>query len=255
MKRAQDFISTQPAELINTIEGPYLGGEQNPLENVQPGIDEEITTPPKYVDPVPKFQPYMLDDAEYVGYPSHEFQEQLYASVLFNAINAPNAISILDVGCGRGDLGHYIKTVIEPRFNTKVDYTGIDLSQLIIEIGKEKYQKFLGDEFKLETKLFDANFNPGRQYDWVVHCTNLTLKYTNFENQYLHFMEMVEKSMEVANHGGIFVILNDSVEHETDNYVTFQIGYIFNELLRLGYKFAIDQSDFKEITKIVIIKN
>lgn len=245
-----DLVDEDSAEDIVIKLDPV---EEQMNEIVFPETEADITEP--VIDTnTSEFQEYMINDPEYVGYPSLEFQEQLYASVLYNSVDPSVPTSILDVGCGRGDLGHYIKTVIEPRFGAKVKYHGIDLSNLIIEIGKEKHAKLLSDQFKLENKLFDHTFQVENElYDWVIHCTNLTLPYQSITDYHEFFMRMVEVSLRNASKGAVFVILNDSIR--TENYIHFSIGRLFDMLLAKEYQFAIDQSDFSEVTKIVVLSN
>jgi SAM-dependent methyltransferase len=65
--------------------------------------------------------------------------------------------SILDVGCGFGDLYGFLK-----RKKISCDYTGIDINKNLITIGKEKYP---------EAHLICAEFENdpfNQEYDWIV---------------------------------------------------------------------------------------
>jgi|AGTN01.1.fsa_nt_gi Methylase involved in ubiquinone/menaquinone biosynthesis len=64
--------------------------------------------------------------------------------------------SVLDVGCGFGDLYGYLKAT-----GRNVDYTGIDINADLIEIGRNIYP-----EAKFEVMDFDETM-VSRQFDWV----------------------------------------------------------------------------------------
>ncbi|MCK5640241.1 MAG: class I SAM-dependent methyltransferase [Gammaproteobacteria bacterium] len=87
---------------------------------------------------------------------SREIQEKRFQ--VLSEIGIQSGDSVLDVGCGFGDLAAYLEGQ-----NLELDYTGIDLSPDLIEVGREKYPqaKFsVGD-------LFD--FDPAPQsYDYVL---------------------------------------------------------------------------------------
>lgn len=66
--------------------------------------------------------------------------------------------SVLDVGCGFGDLADYLR-----KQEKYVDYTGIDLSPELLKAGHERYP----DISLLEGDLFDVDPRPA-SYDYVV---------------------------------------------------------------------------------------
>lgn len=74
---------------------------------------------------------------------------------VLSAIGIQSGDSVLDVGCGFGDLFGYLN-----KQGIKVEYTGIDLSPEIVEEGKKQYPLanfFIGElfDFKHELQSFD----------------------------------------------------------------------------------------------------
>lgn len=70
---------------------------------------------------------------ESVGWKNHE-EQNLRFDILFRGIELNNK-TILDVGCGLGDLVPYLKN----RLNNNFYYVGIDISKKLITHAKKKY--------------------------------------------------------------------------------------------------------------------
>ncbi len=87
---------------------------------------------------------------------SREVQERRF-QVLFEMSGLQAGDSLLDVGCGFGDLAGWVE-----RQGMPVNYTGIDLSPELLEEGR---RRFPGIDL-YEGDLFDFN-PPPESYDWV----------------------------------------------------------------------------------------
>lgn len=87
---------------------------------------------------------------------SREIQEQRFA-ILFEA-GMQSGESLLDVGCGFGDLARWLEAQ-----GCRVDYTGLDLSPELLEEGRRRYP----DLELLEGDLFDLDPAPA-SFDWLV---------------------------------------------------------------------------------------
>jgi len=80
-------------------------------------------------------------------------------NIRFNAITEIGELkdsSVLDVGCGFGDLSLFLK-----KRKLQVKYTGVDINQKFIELPKKKYPKTTSATRDIETNLFTKKF------DWV----------------------------------------------------------------------------------------
>jgi len=113
------------------------------------------------------------NEVKSLGWGSKYSQEKRF-EILLEIPGFNKSDSVLDVGCGYGDLSKYVN-----------NYTGIDLRKSAINTAKEKYR---GKEF-LYTDIFSVDKN----YDWVfgsgIFCfTYDWKKYTesHIREMYLH---------------------------------------------------------------------
>ena len=74
---------------------------------------------------------YLENSSEAVGYDNREIQWNVYRTVLQYI---PEQVSILDFGCGRGDLYSMHKSEYG-----EVDYAGVDFNEPLITAGKKIY--------------------------------------------------------------------------------------------------------------------
>ena len=93
-------------------------------------------------------------DIKTVGWGNEEGQK-LRFEVLFRGIN-PTGKTILDVGCGLGDLVPYL----EETTNGDFQYIGIDIAEKLIEDAKDRYNKpgihfYSGDIFSVAVPVVD----------------------------------------------------------------------------------------------------
>lgn len=109
---------------------------------------------------------YLENSAEAVGYDNRELQWNVYKTVLQYI---PDNSSILDFGCGRGDLYAMHKAEYGD-----LDYTGVDMNLPLLEAGKRIYPDIsdnlhLSDWFKLPKNLTPK--------DWCVSIGSNNLRY------------------------------------------------------------------------------
>jgi SAM-dependent methyltransferase len=109
---------------------------------------------------------YLENSAEAVGYDNRELQWNVYKTVLQYI---PDNSSILDFGCGRGDLYAMHKAEYG-----ELNYVGIDFNEPLINAGKKIYTEIsdnliLSDWFKLPTNLAPC--------DWCVSIGSNNLRY------------------------------------------------------------------------------
>ncbi len=92
---------------------------------------------------------------ESVGWGSKKGKQSLRFEILCQIGNLKNS-SILDVGCGFGDLYEYLKFK-----KTKARYFGIDINSNLIKIGKQIHPKANLSVLDLEQK------NLKKKFDWI----------------------------------------------------------------------------------------
>lgn len=190
---------------------------------------------------------YLYDDCRWLGYETPEIQSKIYGMAVMGTFSG-NDSTVLDVGCGRGDFGHFIKTMVNPN----IQYTGVDLNQVAIKVGSEKYASYT-DGFRLMKGVWPDEFPTEKgEYDWVFHNTNLTLDYGVSQDAPVEYLKrIIENSLDVCNRGVVLVLLHR--DSGTDNgYVKYSFDDVASILQPMGVKFAFDNTDFKNVFKVII---
>lgn len=154
---------------------------------------------------------YLYTAPEISGWFSEE--EQLLAfRTMLNFYSVQH--SILDVGCGRGDL---YKLLIQ--INPNINYKGIDFNENLINLAKSKYDsdKFEAVEF-LTTKFLPES------YDWVFASAMFNQSMSVDMNTFSR--ECIDKMFEVCKLGVAFNLMFKSPEGLGDEEL--QTLYIHN---------------------------
>jgi len=130
--------------------------------------------------------------------------------------------SLLDVGCGFGDM--YAFTVEN---NLQVAYTGVDINQDLIDAGKEKYP-----EAHLKAKDV-INATTENEYDFVVSSGVHNLK---LEDNWSFIKQTFDRFNALANKGFALNFISDKVDKE------FKKDHIYytspEDILRLAYRYS-----------------
>ena len=173
-------------------------------------------------------------NSEALGWVSRDTQNIRFKTI--KEIGIKSGESVLDVGCGFGDLHYYLKTQ-----DVNVDYTGIDICDFFIEEAKKLQDtgcKFLvGD-------IFDNNINI---HDWVVASGIFGLKITDWEENVLDttkkMFELSKKGISVnfISHYRYHPYIEDdlNIEHVVpENLITKLIPILSNKfILRHDYTY------------------
>jgi SAM-dependent methyltransferase len=128
--------------------------QSNELETKILGIVGDPSEQKKQWDALTPTDPdYMMYSPKPVGY--HDTNEQLYLfQNLLVGFMPPQ--SILDIGCGRGDMCHFIADF----FNGQSPYTGVDHNPIMSDLAKQKYG------YDVLTGAFETM--ELQKHDWVV---------------------------------------------------------------------------------------
>jgi len=119
-----------------------------------------------------------------LGWGFRKGKQSLRFQILCDIGNISNC-SILDVGCGFGDLYGYLQYKKIPN-----RYHGVDINTKMIEIGKKVYPKV-----KLETRnIIENKFK--KRFDWV-----LSSGITTFGFNYNLIKKMLEEMLKISNYG------------------------------------------------------
>lgn len=136
---------------------------------------------------------YLFTDPRVVGWTSNAEQEILFSALL---LYYQTSHTILDVGCGRGDLFGYMKEIFQ---TNDITYSGMDLSTNLIEIGKRKFPDaiFINEDI-LKDQIED-------KFDWVVGSGLFNLN--DQPDMVSYAKEVVDKMYEKSSIGVAFNLL------------------------------------------------
>ena len=245
MKRFSELTSTPTQSTPTNIDD---------LNIASPEIESQQDIDTITVTPAEKFPDYMVNDSNFVGYESQKFQYTVYRAAEFGTI-VTGLENILDVGCGRGDFGDYILS----RY-PNVKYTGIDLNEIMIQIGEHKYtETYSNFRYNLQAAIFNNYLTVNQKYDYVYHINTLSVDYGLWpnlhsdSNRYEFLKMLIEKSLEISNVGVVFILHNDGLEES--GQVSYSLTPLSKILYDMNLKFAIDNTDVPDMYKLVILKN
>lgn len=176
---------------------------------------------------------YLQDSPELVGYVNINEQILTYNSMLtfFNTSQ-----SILDVGCGRGDLFAFLKERYEDVFLDS-NYYGIDINEPLINAGKERY-----GINNIHVQDF-SSFKNASKFNWVIAC-NFFNEYK--ENQYEYLYKCIDKMYNLSNHAVVFNVISTDANIQQEYlqyYSLYDAGKILNHL-NSTYKKVIVRADY-----------
>ncbi|MCU0641869.1 MAG: class I SAM-dependent methyltransferase [Candidatus Margulisbacteria bacterium] len=115
-----------------------------------------------------------------------------------------SGITVLDVGCGFGDLYGYFKA--EGLVNRhKISYTGSDISPKILEVARKKYP---AAKFELKDILTDRQVP---QYDYVFCSGALNIRTTGKEEHLELVKEMIFRMYDLARYGAALNFLGEGM--------------------------------------------
>jgi cyclopropane fatty-acyl-phospholipid synthase-like methyltransferase len=139
-----------------------------------------------------------------VGWFSRETQQKRF-EVLSSIIDLSGS-SLLDVGCGLGDLYKYLSDKA-----VKCEYRGIDVSCEMISHAKDNYPKAKFEQIDL------SNIN--EKYDYVFASGSFNIK---VNDNYEYIEEQIRKMVAIANKGVVFNLLSSyTPEKDQDDFFSY----------------------------------
>ncbi len=113
--------------------------------------------------------------------------------------------SVLDVGCGLGDLYKFLS-----QEGIQVDYTGIDIVPEFIDAAKESFP-----EVRFENKdIFEID----ESFDYCFASGALSFKVHDNDN---HYKNMIKKMYELANNAVAFNMLDEATHVDNETYAAY----------------------------------
>ena len=160
---------------------------------------------------------YGTSDPRGVGW--RDESSQLMRFQVLTEVADLTGASILDEGCGFGDLYPYLNE----RFRG-IKYAGIDINPLAIAAARERYPE-------ATFEIADFSGYTGGPFDYVLSSGALTFRIENHEPVY---ESHIRKMFELCTKGVAFNVLDKNKIFENDQYV----GYEQEELLAFCKSFA-----------------
>lgn len=134
---------------------------------------------------------------------------------ILTAVGIKEGDSILDVGCGYGDLADYFQ-----RKNIQVDYTGYDINPDFISKAKEKYPQH-------NFQVLDIVNQEYPNFDFIVSTTCFNLK-LQFQDNYEFANQIISSMYKHASKGVAIDFLTKYVDFESDHGFHYEPEKIFS---------------------------
>ncbi len=189
---------------------------------------------------VPDDLDYMISSPIPMGYTSTKEQYYLMQNLLIGY--SPDQ-SILDIGCGRGDL----KFLIQNFYDRSIIWSGIDHNPIMKDLAKQKYdQDIILGPFET-TKLYN--------HDWVVACNLFTQKRNNTDELDVQkLIEDVDILYQLANYTVSFNLLSSINTNKHDGFFYTDPGIILNILIKKYQNVIIRHNYSNDVYTILIYK-
>jgi SAM-dependent methyltransferase len=124
------------------------------------------------------------------------WMQDVYYHSIFKNINK-NFSSLLDVGCGQGDLLDFLN-----RNKAKVNYKGIDVSEKMINASKEKFPK---NNFE---KISLVEINDQEKFDVILAVGVFNIQFADKEEQLDYLKTNIKKMFDMCNNTCSFTLLS-----------------------------------------------
>lgn len=185
---------------------------------------------------------YMLHSPEVVGYNTTAEQQFLFQNLILGL--DPTAFSVLDIGCGRGDLYGFLKEIWPDHL---FGYTGIDMNPIMCDLAKEKYG------LDLVNGNFDtAKFNP---HDWVVAGGFFTQRRCETEDDDLQKMfKDIDKMYNLANRTVSFNLLSPINNTIHPGFFYVHPGLVMDMLIEKYHYVSVRHNYTKDVYTVSIYK-
>lgn len=213
--------------LQNKIQDLIYGNnaEYTRKDSLKPGVDAD----------------YMMNSPQVVGYNSTSEQQYMFQNLILGLDSA--AYTVLDIGCGRGDLYGFLSDLSGDVFG----YNGIDMNPTMADIAKEKYG------LDIQTGMFEtAKLSAA---DWVVASGFFTQRKCETEDaDLMKLFADVDRMYELANRAVTFNMLSpiNNTIHEGFFYV--HPGLIMDMLIEKYQYVNIRHNYSKDVYTVTIYK-
>ena len=126
--------------------------------------------------------------------------------------------SMLDVGCGLGDLYEYLAG----RYNG-VEYAGIDINPRYVKRAREAHPE-------AHFEVADFGTYEGKKFDYILASGAFSVKIQNYKEVYF---KHIEKMFAMARKGVAFNILDKEHHPDDESYAAYSVAEVRNFCLSL----------------------
>lgn len=141
---------------------------------------------------------------------SSEFSKNIRFEILCQISNMDNR-SILDVGCGFGDLYNFLAK----RYHNFA-YQGMDINPAMIEAARARYPE-------IPFLTMDFGEYQGQRFDYVLASGALSFKVPDYKQLYFGY---IEKMFTLSKLGTAFNMLNFDYHRDDDTFATYSIAEV-----------------------------
>ena len=154
-------------------------------------------------------------------------RQAFYFDILAQVDGLAAEDSVLDVGCGYGDLGDYLKTR-----HWRGKYLGIDINPQLIEEGKRRYPG-------ADLRVLDIQETPVEgTHDWCICCHALTSKTEALPFQE-HLSNMLDLMWKTCRKGLVFNLLSPLADHTHPVHARPSFATVMEILSRMTNRFTL----------------
>lgn len=214
---------------VNELTNKILNNLQNTSEQYQ--LWDSLT---------PTDPDYMMYHPAAVGYNTTAEQIYLFQNLL---LSLPPGSSVLDLGCGRGDMCNFINEF----HNIPCIYTGIDQNPLMKSLAKQKY----------DYDIIIGNFEQEKlnNHDWVVASGVFTERRCETESEdFDKLLKNVEMMYDLANSSVAFNLLSPINTKHYDGFFYVHPGLIMDMLIEKYQYVTVRHNYSNDVYSVIINK-
>ncbi len=229
----------------------YISDEEwakmTPEQKAEVEEDDDDITPEEAIDD--DDPDYLMNAPEIVGFDDIRQQEELY-DIATEEIDPDE--SVLDFGCGRGDLYQFLYK----RNGENPNYKGVDINEPLINTGLEKY----APDIQIENRNWNELTEKDRA-DWCVNIGSLCARYDSSDKDNLSIItNTMDKMVSLCKQGATLILFSSYMptEMKDEGYlIADTLAVIDHALKKYGHdtgNVVIDHSYSDSVYKITILK-
>lgn len=210
------------------------------ISKIRKQSNKEIVTQTLPNEPKVEYPEHLKYSSTVVGYTDAYSQDYTYINVLKTI---PKNDSIIDFGCGRGDLyGHLLRDE-----RNVVSYLGVESNNLLADIGQSQYPAM---DIRRDN-WFNLRFDDMR--DWSVAIATFDVLYSAEQtvNPYEYLTRTIDSMLKQARKGVVLTFLKPDPT-AADGILTYDFSIIYFAIRE--YDFILDASSIPGTYKLIILK-